>query len=81
MNGRAEFPLPRGNVMQCDPRGAHVVMRHKGRELLGEVRRAYRDSAGYWRLDVRHFNGEAWPVAPSVGMVEVLERTYADGDA
>ena len=61
--------------MKSDPRGAHVTLAHKGVELLGEVVNAAYDSVcGCVRLEVRHFNGELWPIRPSALAVNVLER-------
>lgn len=76
MKQRTEFPLPTPAGPRFDPRGAHVVMRHKGRELLGEVRGYARAPGGWWELEVRFFDGSPWPVRPNIGAVEVLVRTY-----
>jgi hypothetical protein len=63
--------------LKCDPRGAHVVMKWRGRELLGTVYGVYYDSAlSSTRLKVRHFCGDEWPINPNVNAVDVLERTY-----
>ena len=59
-----------------DPRGAQVTFRYQGRELLGDVIDAYRHiHTGGIRLIVRHFNGELWPIEPSVLVVDVLDHT------
>jgi hypothetical protein len=61
--------------MKHDPRGAHITLTLNGRELLGEVVGVFRDDVcGCFRLHVRYFNGEAWPVQPSALAVNVLER-------
>lgn len=56
-----------------DPTGAHVTLDWQGRTLLGEVRSAeYNQATGYIVLTVRHFNGELWPIQPTVLAVNVL---------
>lgn len=72
-----EFPLPDLAGPKVDPRGAHVVMRRMGRDMLGEVRSYYRGPHG-WLLRVTFLNGEPWPVEPTIGAVQVLVRTYDD---
>lgn len=62
--------------LKHDPRGAHVTLEHQGRTLLGEVLSvAYDSVCGCFRLTVRHFNGELWPIQPSALAVNVLERS------
>ena len=62
--------------MKHDPRGAHVTLNWQGRSLIGEVIGvAYDAVCGCFRLTVRHFNGELWPVQPSALAVNVLERS------
>lgn len=63
------------------PVGAHVVYRHEGRELLGEVTgvRVVEDEGERLRVvTVKHFNGEPWPVEPYFLAVDVLEREDED---
>jgi hypothetical protein len=63
-----------------DLRGAHVRMTSRGRVLLGEVVDQYYrtlDPVG-WRLRVRHFNGDPWPIDPRPSSVEVLLRRTGD---
>ena len=63
--------------LKSDPRGAHVTMEWQDRKLLGEVKGVYRSEArGMIHLQVRHFNGEPWPIDPHVLAVDVLEREY-----
>lgn len=57
----------------CDYTGAHVTMEHEGRTLLGVVVHVCPDEN---LCIVRHFNGEPWPVNPSLGRLDILERTY-----
>lgn len=54
-----------------NPRWLCVCMDYEGRTLLGKVRDWYRDADGI-KLDVRHFNGEPWPLQPLVDAVEVI---------
>jgi hypothetical protein len=56
-----------------DYTGAHVTLQHDGRTLLGTIVDICPDE--YLCL-VRHFNGEMWPINPSLGRLEILERTY-----
>jgi hypothetical protein len=61
--------------MKADPRGAHVSLSLNGRDLLGEVIGVvYDDVCGCFRLAVRHFNGEMWPIQPTALAVDVLVR-------
>lgn len=61
--------------LRHDPRGAQVTMQHQGRTLLGDVVGAeYNHVLGSILLDVRHFNGEPWPIKPRCLAVDVLER-------
>jgi hypothetical protein len=71
-----------GDKLTTDPKGAHVCMTYKGRDLLGTVRDHYtpRTPGSYVHLVVHHFNGEAWPIEPLVWEVAVLERTYDTPD-
>ena len=56
--------------------GAHVTMEHEGRMLLGEVTDSRLDVIhNIVLLRVRHFNGESWPVFPSLADVKLLDRT------
>lgn len=58
-----------------DYRGAHVMLTHQGRQLLGEIVNMYRDPVLCAVLaDVRHFNGEPWPITPALSALEILER-------
>lgn len=58
-----------------DPRGAHVTLSYSGQTLLGEVIGAYyREVTGSFLLNVRHLNGEMWPLDPSALDVNVLVR-------
>ncbi len=60
-----------------DPRGEHITMTWHGRTLLGTVQDVMRDDVcGCFRLTVRHFNGEVWPVQPCAMAVDVLGRDY-----
>ena len=59
--------------MKSNPCGAHVVLEVGGATLLGEVVGVVRDDVcGCFRLSVRHFNGEMWPIQPSAMAVDVL---------
>lgn len=61
--------------LKHDPRGVHVTLSYHGRDLVGEVAGAEYDGVcGCIRLDVRHFNGETWPVRPSAWAVDVLVK-------
>jgi hypothetical protein len=61
--------------MKSNPVGAQVMLEWKGRTLLGDVLAVGYDSVcGCFRLSVRHFNGEMWPVQPSALAVDVLVR-------
>ena len=68
-------------VRAYDLIACHVTMEHDGRTLLGTVTGTRRSTAGdrTGRLEVRHFNGEPWPVSPRADAVTVLERTW-EGD-
>ena len=60
-----------------DYRGAHVVLEHAGRTLLGTIKNIRRDDVlGTVVCDVRHFCGDEWPITPRLGALEILERTY-----
>jgi hypothetical protein len=64
-----------------DYRGAHVVLKWKGRELLGQITDLYRDEVrGMWHAKVRHLNGEPWPIEPALSALEILERTYEESE-
>jgi hypothetical protein len=56
-----------------DYRGAHVVLEHGDRTLLGTIIDICPDE---FLCHVRHFNGEMWPINPSLARLEILERTY-----
>jgi len=63
-----------------DPIGAQVKFTYRGRTLLGDVYEVYNDEVtGSIRLEVRHFNGEPWPLDPPAVNVDVLSRE-ADHD-
>ena len=73
-----KFPFSKFGL-KCDPRGAHVILNHAGRTLLGEVTNFRRDEVlGCTLLTVRHFNGEPWPIEPGCLAVDVLVREYED---
>ena len=64
-----------------DYRGAHVVLEHAGRTLLGTIINVRRDDVlGCVMADVRHFCGDAWPITPGLYALEILERTYEDAE-
>ena len=78
---KTQFPIGKAS-WKLDPRGAHVTLRWRGQELLGEVKGCYRSPVtGALHLQVRYFNGEPWPVEPTHGAVEVLVRTYDTPEA
>ena len=56
-----------------DYTGAHVTLKHGERELLGEIIYICPDE---FLCQVKHFNGEMWPINPSLSRLEILERTY-----
>ena len=58
-----------------DYRGAHVFLRDGGRDLLGTIVDICPDEN---LCRVRHFNGEMWPINPSLSRLEILERTYEE---
>jgi hypothetical protein len=62
-----------------NPVGLQVTMLWQGRMLLGDVR-GVSPEHGCIALDVRHFNGEPWPIMPCIFEVNILERTYAAAD-
>lgn len=73
-----KFPLGKYGL-KSDPRGAHVTMDYQGRTLLGTVIGVERaENRGMTLLQVRHFNGEDWPIKPHVLAVDVLEREYEE---
>ena len=56
-----------------DPVGLIVKMPWEQRTLLGKVTDTYRsETRGMWHLRVRHFNGEMWPLEPTVSAVEIV---------
>jgi hypothetical protein len=56
-----------------NPIGLQVALPFKGRTLLGDVVSVEIDEhRGMTFLQVRHFNGEMWPINPAIGAVEVL---------
>lgn len=70
--------LPHGKFgLKVDPRGAQVSMPYQGRTLLGDVVGFYKREfpTCSMRLQVRSFNGEAWPFDPSSYDVNVLVRS------
>ena len=58
-----------------DYTGAHVSLNHGDRILLGTITYICPDEN---LCEVRHFNGEMWPFNPSLGRLEILERTYEE---
>lgn len=62
--------------LAIDPRGFQVTMQWNGRTLLGDVTGVvYEDSpVPGFRLVVRHFNGDSWPIRPAPTSVVVLDR-------
>lgn len=69
-----KFPMNKFGL-KVNPVGAQVVMQYQGRTLLGDVVGVERDEVcGVCRLQVLHFNGEAWPMSPTALAVDVLER-------
>ena len=57
----------------ADYTGAHVTLLHDGRQLLGTIVYVCPDEH---LCEVRHFNGEIWPLNPSLTRLEILERTH-----
>ena len=55
-----------------DYTGAHVTLKHEGRDLLGTLVYICPDE---FMCQVRHFNGDPWPVNPSLYRLNILERT------
>lgn len=69
-----KFPYSKFGLT-INPVGHHVVLKFKGRVLLGEVQDYYRNEVTCsTHLVVRHFNGDLWPIDPSFIAVDVLER-------
>jgi hypothetical protein len=66
-----------GLWLVANPRGVQVTMPWNDSTLLGDVM-GCREENGSFRLTVRHFNGEPWPVEPALSVCTVLERTYTD---
>ena len=61
-----------------NPIGGHCTYEHEGRTLIGEVTGVVLEQ-GYCnrlKLQVKHFNGEPWPVQPMAVLVDMLERNY-----
>lgn len=56
-----------------DYTGAHVTLNREGRTLLGTINYICPDE---YLCIVKHFNGENWPINPSLVTLEILERTY-----
>lgn len=55
--------------------GAQVSMEYAGRTLLGDVHGIVQERNGIIRLNVKHFNGEIWPVMPlSSEVVDLREQ-------
>jgi len=64
-----------------DVRGTIVTMQWDGRALLGRVHGLRRNEVlGMTVLDVRHFNGERWPIEPQYFAVDIVPRTYEEED-
>ena len=61
-----------------DYTGAHVALNHNGGVLLGTITYICPDE---FLCHVRHFNGEMWPINPSLSRLEILERTYEQEEA
>ena len=59
------------SVPKHDYTGAHVVLEHDGRTLLGTIVYVCHDDH---LCEVRHFNGERWPLNPALSRLEILER-------
>lgn len=58
-------------------KGAHCTLEWKGQHLLGEITRVYRNEVlGCCLCEVRHMNGEPWPLNPGLGALNILERTF-----
>lgn len=56
-----------------NPIGLHVSFHSRERHLLGEVTGYfYSDTLGQVLLEVRHFNGEPWPIEPTFTAVNVI---------
>lgn len=49
--------------MAENPKGYHVALPFRGRTLLGEVLSF---------VNVRHFNGEMWPIQAAASAVDVI---------
>ena len=59
-----------------DYRHAHCKLQYRGRTLLGTIMNVSRDDLlGISIAEVRHFNGEMWPITPCLVALEILERT------
>ena len=57
-----------------NPRHQHCTLKWHGRQLLGEIiGTEYNATLGQTLLDVRHFNGESWPIKPAALAVEILQ--------
>lgn len=67
---RAEFIKYRPKY---DYTGAHVSLKHGERDLLGTIIHVCPDE---FLCQVQHFNGEMWPINPSLARLNILERTY-----
>ena len=66
---------------KINPVGAHCTMPWKGGQLLGTIHGiSYREVPAGYVLDVRHFNGEPWPIQPGAPAVDCIERTYEDAE-
>lgn len=64
--------------LKHDPRGAHVLFKFNGEQLLGKVTGCYRDEVrGANHLIVTHLCGDPWPVDPVACLVDVLVRDEA----
>lgn len=67
--------LPLALRFRGRPSGAHVTMTYDDRQLLGTVVDFFYTDVAGWLLEVRHFNGEPWPLMPCAGAVEVIPRS------
>ncbi len=80
INGLTALRQGRGRFGANDLSGAQCVMEHKGRTLIGTVVSQKTEPApgGSYtvRLDVKHMDGEPWPIRPSVSLVKILEREH-----
>lgn len=67
-----KFQFRRGRLAE-NPVGHKVSLTLNGKTLLGDVMSAnYNDVTGYVILQVRHFNGQPWPIKPTALAVDVI---------